>query len=504
MRVKIFLIIGLFILFSQQLFAYYNDSIRPDKVILSLQNVVDLAITKSSAVKNVQNKHIRNFWRWKNFNAQFLPQLKFNSTLPEFKNTPEEVTQPDGSKEYIHVNELKMDGRISLNQRIAATGTYISAYTDLTRLQNNGIDETTIQFNGSPFSIFIWQPLLDFNWNKWNKQTEPLIYEESEREFIESIENISFNATRRFFWYLMAQTNFNLAKSNLKNSKENLKIAEVKMHLGHISQNNFSRIKLSVLNAEKALSKAQMDLKNADFNLKSYIGLDQNTEIELEVPLNMFLNDVNAEIALAQAMENRKETIMAERRLISAERDLVRAKRNNGPKITISGRYGMSNSSDIYSEVYTASEPSQELRLNLAIPLVDWGLSASEVKMAEYNRDLAVYDVEQDMKDFKRSVIIQVEQFKLLNKQMKTVQEADVVAENGYIIALKKFQNGEISITDLNISLSDRESAKRDYIRSIEDYWKAYYKIRMLTLYDFVLNQKIYYENSLMYNHSYN
>jgi outer membrane protein TolC len=91
-----------------------------------------------------------------------------------------------------------------------------------------------------------------------------------------------------------------------------------------------------------------------------------------------------------------------------------------------------------------------------------------------------------------------VEQFGLLKDQLNTASEADKVAENGYQIALKKFQSGEISITDLNISLSERETAKRDYITSIENYWESYYRLRILTLYDFELKQKINYENPML------
>jgi len=120
------------------------------------------------------------------------------------------------------------------------------------------------------------------------------------------------------------------------------------------------------------------------------------------------------------------------------------------------------------------------------------------VKLAESKRDLVVFDVEKDRADFERSVIVQVEQFKLLKAQLETTLEADNVAGNGYLIALKKFQNGEISITDLNISLQEREKAKRDYIRSLETYWVAFYRLRELTLYDFELDQKIMYENPLL------
>ena len=93
------------------------------------------------------------------------------------------------------------------------------------------------------------------------------------------------------------------------------------------------------------------------------------------------------------------------------------------------------------------------ISLSMSIPILDWGRSASAVKLAESQRELVVYDVEKDNNDFERGVIVQVEQFSLLRDQINTAREADKVAENGYLIALKKFQSGEISITDLNISL---------------------------------------------------
>jgi outer membrane protein TolC len=122
------------------------------------------------------------------------------------------------------------------------------------------------------------------------------------------------------------------------------------------------------------------------------------------------------------------------------------------------------------------------------------------VKLAESQRELVVYDVEKDISDFERGVVVQVEQFGLLHDQLNTANEADKVAGNGYLISLRKFQSGEISITDLNISLQERESAKRDYISAIQNYWESFYLLRILTLYDFEQNRKISYENPMLSN----
>ncbi|HZL10638.1 MAG TPA: TolC family protein [Prolixibacteraceae bacterium] len=462
---------------------------------LELQDVVSLAIEQSSAVKYAQNRNENYYWRWRNFKTKYRPQLVLSGNLPDFTKSTVGVTQPDGSLEFKQVTNLSTSARLSLNQSIPLTGTYVYASTSAYRFQDYNKD--LVSFSGSPFSIGFTQPIFSINWMKWQQKTEPLVYDEAQKDFIQSIEEISLNTIHRFFRYLMVQTNYKLAESNLKNSNNNLKIAQTKKDLGKISDNNFARNKLAVLNAQKALNQANMDLKNADFELKSYVGLAQNRKIELELPLNITLFEIDKIKALEEAKLNRKEGSEYKRRLIVADRDLLNAKRSTGLSATLQGSYGLSNSAESMAGIYDQPERQQTLKLALSIPILDWGQSTSAVKLAESQRDLVIYDVEKDREDFERSVTVQVEQFSLMKDQLTTANEADKVSENGYQIALKQFQNGEISITDLNISLAEREDAKRDYIRSLQTYWEAFYKLRILTLYDFERNQKISYINPM-------
>jgi len=466
------------------------------KMNLSLHNVVDLAIAQSSSVKYVQNTNVNYFWRWKNFKKTFLPNLVISGTLPNYNQSTIPVTQPDGSIEFKEVSNLLTSANLSLNQAIPLTGTYIYASTSASRVQDYYKKQTN--FSGNPISFGFYQPIFAYNSMKWSKKTEPLIYNETQKSFVQSIEVIAYTATARFFNYLRIQTDYKLAESALKNSNDNLRIAQTKRKLGQISENDYSRIELSVLNAQKALNSAGMQLKNSDFELKSYIGLDQNQEIELQMPLNITLFDIDSKKALEEAKTNRPEPVNFERRLINADRDLTAAKRATGLTASLSGSYGLSNSAESMPGIYSDPKKSQVLQLTVSVPILDWGRAASSVKMAESQRDLAQFDVQKAKEDFDRSVIVQVEQFGLLKDQLKTAKEADRVAENGYKIALKRFQNGEITITDLNIALAERESAKRDYIGSLSTYWLAYYNLRILTLYDFETDQIIKYVNPML------
>ncbi len=463
---------------------------------ISLQNAIELAISQSSAIKYAQNTDVNAYWKYKNFLTRFRPQLLLTGDLPRFENTNSPITQPDGSIQFKRITRISSSANLSLNQTIAQTNTSIYAASSVYGI--NDMLTQTSEFSGSPLYIGFSQPIFSYNWAKWYKKTAPLDYERSKRDYLETVEEIAYRTTALFFSYLRIQTNYSLAKSNLENSKSNLEIAEVRRSLGTISENDYSRIRLSVLNAEKSLRDADMDLRNADFELKSYINLDQSIKIELAIPLEMTLFYIDPDKALEEAKENKDDVINFQRRLVIAERELEEAKRDNSLSATLNGSYGLSNSSEMLGGIYKQPEQQQFLRLSVSVPILDWGRSASQVKLAESQRDLVLYDLDRDIRDFERRVVVEVERFNLLKDQLVTAEEADKVAENGYKIAQKKFQNGEISITELKISLGERESAKRDYIKSIQDYWMSYYYIRILTLYDFEFKNKIFYENPML------
>jgi outer membrane protein len=86
---------------------------------------------------------------------------------------------------------------------------------------------------------------------------------------------------------------------------------------------------------------------------------------------------------------------------------------------------------------------------------------------------------------------VEIERFPLLNEQLEIAKETDIVAQNGYKAAKQEFQNGDLSITEHNLALRDRQQAGKGYINALTNYWLAYYNIRVLTLYDFINHKKL-------------
>lgn len=48
--------------------------------------------------------------------------------------------------------------------------------------------------------------------------------------------------------------------------------------------------------------------------------------------------------------------------------------------------------------------------------------------------------------------------------------------------------NSTYYILDLNASISEKDSARRNYISALYNYWSLYYTLRSMTLYDFERN----------------
>ncbi len=126
------------------------------KFVLTLEDVIDMAITQSSAIKYVQNTNVNYYWRYRNYKTQFRPQLVFNSDLPNYRHTTQPITQPDGSIEFKQVSNLTASANLSLNQSIPLLGTYIYAATSAYGIRNLNLSETS--FSGSPFVIGFSQP----------------------------------------------------------------------------------------------------------------------------------------------------------------------------------------------------------------------------------------------------------------------------------------------------------------------------------------------------------
>ncbi|MDN3203138.1 TolC family protein [Algoriphagus sediminis] len=447
-----------------------------------------VARAKEISPASLRNKTQRenNYWRYRLFRSNYNPQLQLRGTLPSYSQSFSSITQPDGSIEFLEVQQNLMNLELGLQQVIAPTGGVISVNSSTDRFDNflatSGEPQT--RFSGVPVNVRLQQPIFAYNPFKWDKKIEPLVYEESKREYVQEMERVSMDVTSFFFDYLLAQVNFDIATQNLKNTEEIFEIEKKRYEMGNTFEDALLQVELQVLQARQDLAQAQMDLEQSTFAVNAYIGLNQYDQIRLITPDVIPQFEVDVDQAIQFAFENRAEALGFIRRELQAEADLARAK-GERIQMDLNASYGYNNAAFTFTDIYQNPNTQALVNLGLTVPILDWGRNKARVSQAMANQRLVEYTVEQERINFEQEIFTKVKNFIMMRERLNVTQISDQVAQKRYDITLKRYQTGNVTITDLNIAQGEKDTNKRAYFSSLKDFWVAYYELRALTLYDF-------------------
>ncbi|MCK5277551.1 MAG: TolC family protein [Cyclobacteriaceae bacterium] len=483
-----------FLAFAVSLFFSANINAQDSQIsgrVFTLKEIINIARQQSIASKQAETTRENRFWQFQSYRSNYKPQLVLDGTIPGFNRSFDEVRQEDGSYEFLPVSINNSEINLRLRQPIGATGTQLFLNSNITRFDNfldTDAEDPYHLYQGNPLEIGIIQPLFQYNRLKWDKRIEPLRYEESQREYIESLEEISVFTTRRFFDLMLSQINLEIAEKNVANNDTIFKIAQGRYNLGKIAENELLQLELQLMNSRQQVAQSKLDIAIRSLRLRTWAGLTDIENLQLFLPEEIPLFIVDEEVALVHAKANRSETISFERRKLEADADIAQAKGDTGPQADLFARFGLTNRTDRNASVgdlYKNPENQQIVQMGFEIPIMDWGRRKSRVKTAEANQKFVQYTVDQDIINFDEEVLTQVRQFEMLKEQVRITRVADDIAQRRYNITKNRYLIGKIAITDMNIALTEKDEAKSRYIQSLEDYWLSYFMLRQLTLYDF-------------------
>ncbi len=457
----------------------------------NMEDVIGRTLSQSPAFKQAETRKENRYWQYRYFRTNYNPQLRMSSGNAGalYNNSFSPVRQPDGSIRYLPLNQLNPGVNFGLQQPIQWTGGMI--FINSTYNYFNNITDDTRQWNGSPFNIFLNQPLFAFNEYKWDKKIEPIRFEESKREYAENMEQISRDAVESFFNVLQAQVNMQIAQFNLANNDTIFKIEQGRYNIGTTSEDKLLQVELQLLRSRQDVAKANLDLQTASLQLRTFIGLRNGESFELIMPdvIPQFM--VNEQEALQYAKLTRAAFIAFDRRKAEANQAVAEAK-GQRYQMSVTASYGTNNVGANLSDLYQNTSKQQLANISFNLPIVDWGRRKALMQTALANKRLNDYVIAQDEITFEQQIITQVRQFEMLRLQIEITKKSDEVAQHRYNVAQNRYLIGKIDITNLNIALTEKDTAKRGYIDALKSFWTAYYDLRRLTLYDFAGKRVLY------------
>ena len=462
-----------------------STRIRP----ITLDEAITLARVQSVNAAVALNELKTAYWEYRTFQANLLPEISLAATVPRYTKSYNSYQQSDGSYTFVRNNFMQMSGEVSINQNIWLTGGTLSLNTSLDFMKQ--LDGTKDErYMSVPIALTLNQPIFGVNTFKWNRRIEPVRYAEAKANFLSETEEVTMTTINYFFSLLLAKENVNIAKQNLENAEKLYEVAKAKRRIGQISENDVLQLKLNMLNAQSTLTDYESSLKSNMFQLRSFLALGENEELEPILPDTLPSMFVNYQDALEKALANNSFAHNIRRRQLEADYEVAKAK-GNLRQISLFAQVGFTGTDQTFKGAYDPLKDNQVVEVGFRIPLLDWGKRRGQVKVAQSNREVVQSRLRQETMDFNQNLFILVEQFNNQRAQLDIADEADAIAQQRYKTNVETFMIGRISTLDLNDAQVSKDEARQKHISELFYYWYYYYQLRSLTLWDFEKNTNI-------------
>lgn len=455
-------------------------------VTLDLNRSIEIATDSSLQAFRAKNLYMAHYWQYRSFKAGRLPSLTLRTTPIQYRR---DFTQRYDSENNIDVyrrqQSLHTYGNLSISQNFDLTGGAFFIDSELGYMRSLG-ENTFSQYSSVPIRVGYSQSLFGFNGFKWEKKIEPLRYEKAKQEFIYSMQEIAESVIYHFFSLAMAQVEYDLALENVASSDTLYRMGEARYQIASISRSDLLTLKLNMVNASNTLQNTESVLKRAMFSFVSFLNLDFDTEVTLVLPDRPQDVEVMPELALEHAKLNNPDFMGFDQEILEAEREVERAAKSSNFDASFSVSVGFNQVADNIADTYRRPLQQDVVSVGLTVPIVDWGVRKGRANMARNNLNVTKISVQQKEMSLEQDVFMTVNDFNVQQALISSAEEAVELATMAYDMTRERFVIGKTDLNSLILSQERENRARQNYIAALRSYWMNYYKLRKLTLYDFL------------------
>ena len=461
------------------------------RVRLTLDEAIYAAQNQSIAAMVAKYTFLSSYWSFRSFQASRLPSLNLSGEVLSFDRSLRLLQDYDtGELRYLDNYNLQNTLGISIRQNIALTGGILQLYSSLNRLDQFAPKETKSYYS-QPITLSYTQPLFAYNKFKWNKKIAPKEYELAKRTYIESMEDVTTQAVNYYFNLLLTKTKHAIAVKNYANTTALHAIAEQRLRLGSITQDELLQLQLRMLNDSLSINDTALAVREQQMKLNSYLRYNENVDVDPVLDDRIPAIEIDYVLVLNKALENSSFDISNEIKSLNAEAGVAQAKAERGASATINARFGLSQTGETFRTAYSNLLDQEVVGLQFSIPIFDWGMGKGRVRMAKAKAEMVRNQIEQNEIDFRHTVYTLIEQFHNQRNQCAVAARAREVAERRYTIAMENFRRGTVSVTEMNTAQTEKDQANQTYVSALADFWSYYYSLRRKTLYDFLSHTDI-------------
>ena len=283
-------------------------------------------------------------------------------------------------------------------------------------------------------------------------------------------QDISFVAKQKYLEVLKAERLLGVREEAVDLSERRLEKAEALVEVGSAVRSDVLRARVEVSMNELELISARNDLRLAETDLRHFLELDDEVELELEDNLEMGEVDFGLDAAISEAMQLRPDIRSAGENLASVRHSVWRERGGWFPYIDLrwTDNYTSNKFPDKIVDLERAADWS--LYLTVGIDLFDGLRTFGRVRDAKSMRKL----VEKDLLQVEKDAALEVKQafysVEEARQRVKVSRETVSLAEEELRLAEERYRLGGgtmLEQIDSQVALSE---ARTSHIEALYDY----------------------------------
>ncbi len=251
-----------------------------------------------------------------------------------------------------------------------------------------------------------------------------------------------------FYSVLLAKEAYSVYKEVYDNAQKNFEDVEKKYNVGKASEFEYLRAKVNVNNSEPEVYSAENAVVLAIWQLKAIMGIDLNTEIDVEGALTDYANELVVSLANdTVSFENNTNLLQLKLQDEMLSRTIKMTKFQYIPTLSASFAYNymaMGNTFDMNWNPYSV------VALSLNIPIFDGFLKRNNIRQYQKTQDILRLNIE----DAERNLNIALENYRdKMNTSVKRYTAAETtleMAQKSYNISEKMYELGKATLVELN------------------------------------------------------
>ena len=279
-------------------------------------------------------------------------------------------------------------------------------------------------------------------------------------------QTVKYQTTEAYYNVLQRKNLVKVAESAVQTSSQQLRLIEAQFSEGAVAKSDVLQMQVQLANYQQGLVSAEGNLSVAKKTLLAYVGLPRDTEIETTdvfsyEPFLMTLPECEA-----YALENRPDAAAAAYAVKQAESQKEAAKAGYRPILAAVASTNIADKDPFRRE----RSDVWEAGLSLSWSIFDNMVTAANVNVAKSTAERAQAEAELLLRNVRLQTESAYIRMKAAEQNIQSAAEAIAQAENRYMIAEVRYQEGVdilLAVTDAQEKLTQ---ARTNYYTALYDY----------------------------------